>query len=52
MNALTQALETFRRLGAVSWALRAQAELRACGVAVADAASERDALSELTPQQR
>jgi DNA-binding CsgD family transcriptional regulator len=49
---LTQALETFRRLRAVSWAQRAQAELRACGVAAADPASERDALLELTPQQR
>ena len=49
---LTQALGTFRRLGARSWAQRAQAELRACGVAVADAPGERDALWELTPQQR
>src|SRR5580704_14007355 len=32
---LTDALGTFRRLGARSWAQRAQAELRACGVAVA-----------------
>jgi tetratricopeptide (TPR) repeat protein len=31
---LTEALGTFRRLGARSWAQRAQAELRACGVAV------------------
>ncbi len=49
---LTQALETFRRLGARSSAQRAEAELRACGVAAADAPAERDALSELTPQQR
>ena len=49
---LTQALETFRRLRARSWAQRAEAELRACGVAVADAPAERDALGELTPQQR
>jgi DNA-binding CsgD family transcriptional regulator len=49
---LTQALETFRRLGARSWAQRAQAELRACGVAVAGSVGERDALEELTPQQR
>ena len=49
---LTQALGTFRRLGARSWAQRAQAELRACGVAVADAPAEPDALGELTPQQR
>ena len=34
---LTQALATFQRLGARSWAQRAQAELGACGVAVADA---------------
>jgi DNA-binding CsgD family transcriptional regulator len=49
---LTEALGTFRRLGARSWAQRAAAELRASGVAVAGAPSERDALSELTPQQR
>jgi DNA-binding CsgD family transcriptional regulator len=49
---LTQALGTFRRLGARSWAQRAEAELRACGVAVAGAPGERDALGELTPQQR
>jgi DNA-binding CsgD family transcriptional regulator len=49
---LTEALGTFRRLGARSWAQRAQAELRACGVAVADAPAEPDALGELTPQQR
>jgi len=49
---LTEALGTFRRLGARSWAQRAQAELRACGVAVAGAPAEPDALGELTPQQR
>jgi DNA-binding CsgD family transcriptional regulator len=49
---LTQALGTFRRLQARSWAQRAEAELRACGVAVADAPSEPDGLSKLTPQQR
>jgi DNA-binding CsgD family transcriptional regulator/tetratricopeptide (TPR) repeat protein len=49
---LTEALGTFRRLGARSWAQRAQAELRACGVAVAGAPADRDALGELTPQQR
>jgi DNA-binding CsgD family transcriptional regulator len=49
---LTQALGTFRRLSARSSAQRAEAELRACGVAAADAPAERDALSELTPQQR
>jgi DNA-binding CsgD family transcriptional regulator len=49
---LTQALGTFRRLQARSWAQRAEAELRACGVAVADAPSEPGGLSKLTPQQR
>jgi DNA-binding CsgD family transcriptional regulator len=49
---LTQALETFRRTQARSWAQRAEAELRACGVAVAARHGARDALSELTPQQR
>ncbi len=49
---LTEALGTFRRLGARSSAQRAEAELRACGVTVAGASSERDALWELTPQQR
>jgi DNA-binding CsgD family transcriptional regulator len=49
---LAQAVATFRRLGARSWAQRAEAELRACGVAVADAPGEPDALWELTPQQR
>jgi DNA-binding CsgD family transcriptional regulator/tetratricopeptide (TPR) repeat protein len=49
---LTEALATFRRLGARSWSQRAEAELRACGVAVLGAPGERDALGELTPQQR
>ena len=49
---LTEALATFRRLGARSWAQRAEAELRACGVAVTSAPGERGALGELTPQQR
>jgi DNA-binding CsgD family transcriptional regulator len=49
---LAEALETFRRLGAQPWAQRAETELRACGVAVAGAPGERDALWELTPQQR
>ena len=49
---LAEALGTFRQLRARSSAQRAQAELRACGVAVADAPAERDALWELTPQQR
>ena len=38
---LTQALGTFRRLGARSWAQRAQAELRASGVAVTGAPATR-----------
>ena len=37
---LTEALGTFQRLGARSWAQRAQAELRACGVAVTGAPAE------------
>jgi DNA-binding CsgD family transcriptional regulator len=49
---LSEALGTFRRLGARSWAQRAEAELRACGVAVAGASGADDALSDLTPQQR
>jgi DNA-binding CsgD family transcriptional regulator/tetratricopeptide (TPR) repeat protein len=49
---LAEALATFRRLGARSGAQRAQAELRACGVAVPGADAERDVLGELTPQQR
>jgi DNA-binding CsgD family transcriptional regulator len=49
---LTEALGTFQRLGARSWAERAQAELRACGVAVTRAPGEPDALAELTAQQR
>ena len=47
--ALTEALGTFQRLGARSWAQRAQAELRACGVAVTGAPSHPDALGELNP---
>ena len=49
---LTEALGTFRRLRARSWAQRAETELRACGVAVTGAPGEPDALWELTPQQR
>jgi DNA-binding CsgD family transcriptional regulator len=49
---LTQALATFQRLGATSWAQRAQAELRASGVAATGAPREHNALGELTPQQR
>jgi len=49
---LITALETFRRLQANAWAQHAEAELRACGVAVADAPPAPDALWELTAQQR
>jgi len=49
---LAEALEIFRRLRARSSAHRAEAELRACGVPVADAPSAHDGLWELTPQQR
>jgi DNA-binding CsgD family transcriptional regulator len=47
---LITALQTFRRLHARSSAQRAEAELRACGVAAP--ATGPDALSQLTPQQR
>jgi DNA-binding CsgD family transcriptional regulator len=40
------------QLDHAEWAQRAQAELRACGVAVTGAPAEPDALGELTPQQR
>src|SRR6202043_3819707 len=49
---LNEALGTFRRLRARSWSQRTEAELRACGVAVTGAPGERDALWELTAQQR
>jgi DNA-binding CsgD family transcriptional regulator len=49
---LAEALGTFRRLRARSWAERAETELRACGVAVGAAPGLHDALEELTPQQR
>jgi DNA-binding CsgD family transcriptional regulator len=49
---LTEALGTFERLRARSWAQRAEAELRACGVVITGAAGDLDALGELTPQQR
>jgi DNA-binding CsgD family transcriptional regulator len=50
--ALTAALETFRRLGAVPWIRRAEAELRACGVTAQAASLAPRALAELTAQQR
>lgn len=49
---LVLALETFRRLGARSWVQRAEAELRASGVAVTSAEHAPDLMKELTPQQR
>ncbi|MFF2732412.1 AAA family ATPase [Streptomyces sp. NPDC058008] len=47
---LTEALETFRRLGARPWIERARAESRAAGLDVVDAAP--DALAALSPQQQ
>ncbi|MFE9610865.1 AAA family ATPase [Streptomyces sp. NPDC006012] len=47
---LTEALETFRRLGARPWIERARAESRAAGLGVTDTAP--DALAELSPQQQ
>jgi DNA-binding CsgD family transcriptional regulator/tetratricopeptide (TPR) repeat protein len=49
---LLAALETFGRLGATPWAARAQAELRACGVAAQADQAAPGALTALTPQQR
>ena len=49
---LAMAAATFRRLGARSWAERAEAELRASGIAVTSARRAPDPLAELTPQQR
>ncbi|MFE9174034.1 AAA family ATPase [Streptomyces kebangsaanensis] len=46
---LTEALETFRRLGARPWIERARSEARAAGLDVTDTAP--DALAELSPQQ-
>ncbi|MEU0811141.1 AAA family ATPase [Streptomyces sp. NPDC005970] len=47
---LTEALETFRRLGAHPWIERARAESRAAGLDVTDTAPA--ALAELSPQQQ
>ncbi|MFE1509732.1 AAA family ATPase [Streptomyces sp. NPDC058726] len=47
---LTEALETFRRLGARPWIERARAESRAAGLDVTDTAP--DAVAELSPQQQ
>jgi DNA-binding CsgD family transcriptional regulator len=49
---LASALETFRRLGAAPWSRRAEAELRACGVAEPVTTTSTDPLAELTAQQR
>ena len=49
---LGAALETFRRLGAAPWTARAEAELRACGVAAQATPATPDALDGLTAQQR
>ncbi|MFB7496578.1 AAA family ATPase [Streptomyces sp. NPDC056161] len=47
---LTEALETFRRLGARPWIERARTESRAAGLGVTDTAP--DALAALSPQQQ
>ncbi|WP_150254236.1 helix-turn-helix transcriptional regulator [Nocardiopsis deserti] len=47
---LTEALRTFRRLGARPWIERARAESRAAGLDVTD--TTPDALSRLSPQQQ
>jgi DNA-binding CsgD family transcriptional regulator len=49
---LAAAVTTFQALRARSWAWRAEAELRACGVGSPDGRSAPDALADLTPQQR
>jgi DNA-binding CsgD family transcriptional regulator len=49
---LGAALETFRNLAAPPWIRRAEAELRACGVAETVTPTTQDALAELTAQQR
>ena len=49
---LASALETLRRLGAVPWTRRAEAELRACGVVTQATPTAPDALAGLTAQQR
>ncbi|MFI5693858.1 AAA family ATPase [Kribbella sp. NPDC051586] len=48
---LRSALETFERLGALHWADRARAELRAAGETVLPADGDSDLLSRLTPQE-
>jgi DNA-binding CsgD family transcriptional regulator len=49
---LSAALETFRRLQALPWIRRAEAELRASGVALSAGPTTSDALAGLSPQQR
>ena len=49
---LAAALETFRRLGAAPWTWRAEAELRACGVAAQTRPAAPGGLDGLTAQQR
>jgi DNA-binding CsgD family transcriptional regulator/tetratricopeptide (TPR) repeat protein len=49
---LAAAVETFQVLGARSWARRAEAELRACGIGIPDMPSAPEALAGLTPQQQ
>jgi DNA-binding CsgD family transcriptional regulator/tetratricopeptide (TPR) repeat protein len=49
---LAAAVETFQGLRARSWARRAEAELRACGIGIPDMPSAPEALAGLTPQQQ
>lgn len=49
---LGSALDTFRRLGSVPWARRAETELRACGVTARAGKTDRGGLDRLTSQQR
>ncbi|MEV6034655.1 AAA family ATPase [Nonomuraea sp. NPDC052116] len=48
---LRAAAETFRRIGALTWAERALGELRATGESARTRAPEADTLSTLTPQE-
>jgi DNA-binding CsgD family transcriptional regulator/tetratricopeptide (TPR) repeat protein len=49
---LSAAFAAFRALRARPWELRAEAELRACGIAVGESPADPAGLRELTPQQR
>ena len=51
-NVLRVSLDAFRALRAAPWERRAEAELRACGVAVPGTLAGSTRLRELTPQQR